>query len=73
MPIRKYLAGTVFDPATIDTMVAAFNDLKTILNVKDPNDPLGEEVAKKVVSLASRGITSRDEITRLILEESNAS
>jgi len=48
MPIRKYIAGSSFDPETITRMVAAFEGARSILNLHDPNDPMVETVAKKV-------------------------
>ena len=53
-------------------MAAAFDDLRTILNIKNSDDPLGEVAAKKVVSLASQGITDRDEIARLVVADIEA-
>jgi Protein of unknown function (DUF3606) len=71
MPIRKYIGGSVFGPETIAHMMSAFESARTILNLNDPNDPMVETVAKKVVSLASQGITDPAQITRLIVADSN--
>src|ERR1044072_4678518 len=56
MPIRKYIAGSAFDPEAIARMTTALEGVRTILNIHDPNDPMVETVAKKIVSLASEGI-----------------
>lgn len=69
MPIRKYLGGASFDPETIEVMVRAFDDTRVILNVKSESDPLAEVVAKKVISLASEGITDPVEIRRRVVED----
>jgi hypothetical protein len=71
MPIRKYLGGSVFGPETIAHMVSAFEGARSILNLNDPNDPMVETVAKKVVSLTSQGITGPAQITRLVVADSN--
>jgi len=71
MPIRKYIGGSVFGPETIAHMMSAFESARTILNLNDPNDPMVETVAKKVVSLASQGITDPAQIARLIVADSN--
>jgi len=34
------------------------------LNLDDPNNPMVETVGKKIISLASQGITDLDEIRR---------
>ena len=70
MPIRKYIAGSSFDPETITRMVAAFEGVRSVLNLRDPNDPMIETVAKKVISLASQGITDPNEITRRVIADS---
>jgi hypothetical protein len=69
MPIRKYIGGSVFGPKTIAQMMTAFEGARTILNLDDPNDPMVEAVAKKVVSLASQGITDPDEIRRRVVAD----
>ena len=69
MPIRKFIPGSSFGPETIERMVTAFESARTVLNLDDPNDPLVETVAKKIISLASQGITDADEITRRIVAD----
>jgi hypothetical protein len=70
MPIRKYIPGSAFDPETVAHMVTAFETLSLILNL-DPNDPLVETVAKKIISLASQGVTDPDEIIRQIIADAD--
>jgi hypothetical protein len=55
MPIRKYISGATFGPETIKDMTTAFERIRRVLKLKDPDDPLIEVVAKKVISLASQG------------------
>jgi len=62
MPIRKFISGATFDPETIKSLVTAFEGARTILNLSNPNDPLVEILAKKVISLASQGISDPEEI-----------
>jgi hypothetical protein len=70
MPIRKYIGGSTFGPETIAQMITAFEGIRVILNLNDPNDPMVETVAKKVISLASQGITDPKEITRRVIADS---
>jgi hypothetical protein len=51
-------------------MSAAFEKACTILNAHG-SDPLVETVAKKVVSLASQGITDPDEIWRRVVADTD--
>jgi hypothetical protein len=69
MPIRKYIPGSTFDPETIARMVTAFDGVRTILNLNDPDDPLNETVAKRIISLASQGVADPDEIRRRVIED----
>ena len=69
MPIRKFIPGSSFNPETIERMVTAFESTRTVLNLNDPNDPLVEAVAKKIISLASQGITDADEIRRRVVAD----
>ena len=73
MPIRKFISGATFDPETIKAMVVAFEGVRVILNLNNANDPLIEIVAKKVISLASQGISNPDEIKRLVIADTERS
>jgi len=70
MPIRKYIAGATFDPDSIARMTAAFQKACTILNIGG-EDPLVETVAKKIISLASQGVTDPNEISRLVVADTD--
>ncbi len=69
MPIRKFTPGTTFGPETIKDMTTAFERIRTILNLENPDDPLVEVVAKKVISLASQGTLDPKEIERLVIAD----
>jgi hypothetical protein len=69
MPIRKYTPVSSFDPATIERMVTAFESVRAVLNLDDPNDPLVEALAKKIISLASQGVTDPEEIKRRVVAD----
>ena len=69
MPIRKFIPDATFDPETIKVMIVAFNGVQVILNLANPDDPLVEIVAKKVISLASQGMTDSGEIARLVIAD----
>ena len=69
MPIRKYISGATFGPETIQGMTTAFERIRVALKLEDPDDPLVEVVAKKVVSLASQGIVDPKEIERLVIAD----
>jgi hypothetical protein len=70
MPIRKYIAGAAFDPEAVARMSSAFEKACMILNVHG-SDPLVETLAKKVISLASQGITDPDEIWRRVIADTD--
>jgi hypothetical protein len=69
MPIRKYIAGAVFNPDTIAHMTTALEGVRTVLDLNDPDDPMVETVAKKIISLASQGVTDPDEIRRRVVAD----
>jgi hypothetical protein len=69
MPIRKYIPGATFGPETIKDMTTAFERIRVILNLENPNDPLIEVVAKKVISLASQGVLDPKEIERRVIAD----
>ena len=69
MPIRKFIPGSSFDPEAIERMVTAFESARTVLNLDDLNDPLVETIAKKIISLASQGITDPGEIRRRVVAD----
>jgi len=70
LPIRKFIAGSSFDPDTIARMSTAFEKACMILNVGG-SDPLAETVAKKIVSLASQGVTDPDQIWRRVVADTD--
>ena len=61
--------GTTFGPETIKDMTTAFERIRTILQLEDPDDPLLQVVAKKVISLASQGTFDPKEIERLVIAD----
>jgi len=69
MPIRKYMSGATFGPETITDMAAAFERIRTILKLENPDDPLVEVVAKKIISLVSQGTLDPKEIERLVIAD----
>ena len=69
MTIRKFIPGATFGPETIKDMTTAFEQIRTVLKLKDPDDPLVEVVAKKVISLASQGTFDPIEIERLVIAD----
>ena len=62
MPIRKYIPGSTFGPEMITDMTTAFERIRVVLNLENPDDPLVEVVAKKVISLTSQGCLDPKEI-----------
>ena len=68
-PIKKYIPDTTFGPETVKDMTTAFERIRIVLKLKDPDDPLIEVVAKKVVSLASQGTRDPKEIERLVIAD----
>ena len=69
MPIKKYMSGATFGPESIKDMTTAFERIRTILRLEDPDDPLVEVVAKKVISLTSQGTFDPKEIERLVIAD----
>ena len=69
MPIRKFLFGAIFTPEHLANMTIAFERLKVILNLDIPGDPLIEVLAKKIISVASEGISDPAEIERIVLAD----
>jgi hypothetical protein len=69
MPIKKFISGATFGPETIKDMTTAFERIRTVLKLGDPDDPLVEVVAKKVISLASQGTFDPKEIERLVIAD----
>lgn len=71
MPIRKFASGATFSPEQLASMTAAFERLKVILNLELPDDPQIEVLAKKIISVASEGISDPAEIERIVLADTD--
>ena len=54
MPIKKYIPDTTFGPETVKDMTTAFERIRIVLKLEDPDDPLIEVVAKKLLALHLR-------------------
>jgi hypothetical protein len=59
MPIKKYIPGATFGPETIKDMTTAFERIRKVLKLNDPDDPLIEVVAKKLLALHLRAPLTR--------------
>jgi len=71
MPIKKFIPGATFEPETIKNMTTAFERLRLILNLENLDDPMVEIIAKKVISLASQGISDPKEIERCVIADTD--
>jgi hypothetical protein len=70
MPIREFLTGKqLFDPATVETMNAAFLAACRRLGLVDKKDDLTRMVAFMVIDLAERGIRDAERLTAATLKE----
>jgi hypothetical protein len=71
MAIRKCFSGVQFSPDASQVMVTALERARTILNLDNPDDPLTEVLAKKVISLASQGCLDPAEIGRRVVADTD--
>jgi hypothetical protein len=55
VPLYRLLQNCAFEPAAVDAMSAAFEDVCRTLGLAELSDPLRDMVAKKVIEFAQRG------------------
>jgi hypothetical protein len=55
VPLYRLLQNGAFEPAAIDAMSIAFEDVCRTLGLAELSDPLRDMVAKKVIEFAQRG------------------
>jgi hypothetical protein len=55
VPLYRLLQNCAFEPAAIDAMSVAFEDVCRTLGLAELSDPLRDLVAKKVIEFAQRG------------------
>jgi hypothetical protein len=55
VPLYRLLQNSAFEPAAIEAMSAAFEDVCRDLGLAERTDPLRDLVAKKVIEFAQRG------------------
>jgi hypothetical protein len=67
VPLYRLLQNCAFEPAAIEVMSAAFEDVCRTLGLAELSDPLRDLVAKKVIELAQRGERDRVRLTELTL------
>jgi hypothetical protein len=71
MPIRKFTPGATIEPETIKNMTTTFERLRLILNLKNLDDPIVEIIVKKVISVASQGVSDPKEIERRVIADTD--
>lgn len=72
MPIRRFLAGHVFDPETIREMSTALQRVCDTLRLRMVDDAMTRLVAEKIIELAERGVRDADKLYAMTLRELNA-
>lgn len=69
MAIYRLLQNTVFEPADIERLVAAYELTLRALRLKDRDDPITRLVAEKIIAIGRLGIEDPAEISKLALKE----
>jgi hypothetical protein len=67
MPIAQFLNGSNFDPETKRVMGVAYEMTHAALRLTDPDDPINEIIAKKIIELAKAGEANPDRICEQVL------
>jgi hypothetical protein len=67
VPLYRLLQNCAFEPAAIDAMSAAFEEVCRTLGLAELSDPLRDMVAKKVIEFAQRGERGQARLTELTL------
>ena len=67
VPLYRLLQDCAFEPAAIDAMSGAFEDVCRKLGLAELSDPLRDMVAKKVIEFAQRGERDQACLTELTL------
>ncbi len=70
---RLLSKNTVFDPDAIKAMTRAYDHLRVGLHLVDPDDPLSEIVAKKILEHAQTGERNPIELSALVLKDLRSS
>ena len=71
MAIFRLLQTSGFEPQDIERMVAAYEQARAQLGLKDRNDPLTETVAKLIIEVAQTGEKDSAVICALALSRLN--
>jgi hypothetical protein len=72
VPIRRFLAGQVFDPETIREMSTALQRVCDTLRLRLVDDAMTRLVAEKIIEHAERGVRDADRLYAMTLAELNA-
>jgi hypothetical protein len=56
MPVYRLLQYSAFEPEDLKAMAVAFEQALSDLRLADRTDPLAEQVARKVIEFAQRGV-----------------
>jgi hypothetical protein len=75
VPIDRVLANTMtaFDPDAIKAMTTAYDSVCAALHLLEPEDPLNETIAKKIIERAKRGELDALRLCEAVLEELRSS
>ena len=67
VPLYRLLQNCAFDPAAIDAMSTAFEEVCRSLGLAERTDPLRDMVAKKVIEFAQQGERDPERLKELTL------
>jgi hypothetical protein len=69
MPIARLLADANFTPEQRHVLELAFSQALSKLNLVDRNDPICDIVARKVIEIASSGVTDAIAIAEMAFRQ----
>lgn len=72
LPIKRFLAGQVFDPEALNEMSIALERVCDSLRLRVVDDAMTRLVAEKIIELAERGVRDSDKLHLMALTELNA-
>lgn len=69
MPITPFLRGQEFSPELLKSMGDAFTQACAELGLKDRGDGITELVARQIITLAQRGVTTKTALYLMTVHE----
>jgi hypothetical protein len=69
MPIHRLIQNLSFNQADIDRLAAAYEEALRALHISDPDDPINEVIAQRIIEGARTGVRDPGALCKIAIKD----